>query len=336
MAEEGYNLAFIFNSGSAECPRGLSCISSDLGNIIVAGFEKTLKTELPLYEKYSLEEFELLRQSLHERHIQVVRDMKEYMETKGTCNQCTKYLMRSVETKTALKVDELDVGFWTPAGPYLKDDLLPNVKGHFRGRTIPIGSVHYPPWQVLKKDRKGKIIGTSGIIFEILDQISYQMNFSYIVREPADGQWGIQTGGQWSGMINQLINDEVVVAAAAFAVSHERRQVVNFTEALDIQPYAFMYRRPKQLSKALLFISPFTPYVWLGIGVLTLLIGPFLYLVHRASPYYTYTETVNQFGFFNLPNCVFYCYGALLQQGALCCPWLIPAGFWWPSGGCLS
>ena len=159
MAEEGYNLAFIFNSGTGagDCPRGLSCISSDLGNIIVAGFEKTLKTEMPLYEKYSLEEFELLRQSLHERHIQVlpsiviyvkiffvkvVRDMKEYMETKGACNQCTKYLMRSVETKTALKVDELDVGFWTPAGPYLKDDLLPNVKGHFRGRTIPIGSVH--------------------------------------------------------------------------------------------------------------------------------------------------------------------------------------------------
>ena len=74
--------------------------------------------------------------------VKVVRDMKEYMETKGACNQCTKYLMRSVETKTALKVDELDVGFWTPAGPYLKDDLLPNVKGHFRGRTIPIGSVH--------------------------------------------------------------------------------------------------------------------------------------------------------------------------------------------------
>ena len=73
MAEEGYNLAFIFNSGTGagDCPRGLSCISSDLGNIIVAGFEKTLKTELPLYEKYSLEEFELLRQSLHERHIQV-------------------------------------------------------------------------------------------------------------------------------------------------------------------------------------------------------------------------------------------------------------------------
>ena len=43
------------------------------------------------------------------------------------------------------------------------------------------------------------------------------------------------------------MDKEVVMAAAAFAISHERMQAVNFTSAIDLQPYAFMYRRPKEV-----------------------------------------------------------------------------------------
>ena len=63
---------------------------------------------------------------------------------------------------------------------------------------------------MLKKDNKGRIIETSGLIFEVLDQISYKLNFSYTVREPYDGQWGIRhQDGSWSGMIRQLDEKEV-------------------------------------------------------------------------------------------------------------------------------
>ena len=48
-------------------------------------------------------------------------------------------------------------------------------------------------------------------------------------------------------IIRQLVDKEVVMAAAAFAISHERMQAVNFTSAIDLQPYAFMYRRPKEV-----------------------------------------------------------------------------------------
>ena len=230
MAEEGFNLAFIYNMSSVtdtDCPGGLSCLVDDLGNTLRAGYDKTLKTELPLFEEFSLEEFELMRPSINNRHIQVARDMKEYMEVQGECNRCSKWMMATVETKTSKKVGKLEVGYWTPAGPYLMDDLFPHVKGNFRGRTIPVASVHvsvyqglclhylsilsqYPPWQVLKKDNKGRIIETSGLIFEVLDQISYKLNFSYTVREPYDGQWGIRhQDGSWSGMIRQLDEKEV-------------------------------------------------------------------------------------------------------------------------------
>ena len=57
MAEEGYNLAFITNTSIAgegvTCARGLACLSSDLGNILVGGFDITLRGEMPLFEEVS-------------------------------------------------------------------------------------------------------------------------------------------------------------------------------------------------------------------------------------------------------------------------------------------
>ena len=79
-------------------------------------------------------------------------------------------------------------------------------------------------------------------------------------------------------------------SAAAFAISHERMQAVNFTSALDLHPYAFMYRRPKEVSRAILFIDPFTPLVWIGIAVMTAIIGPIFYVIHRSSLYYKYNN----------------------------------------------
>merc|ERR1719291_480962 len=116
-------------------------------------------------------------------------------------------------------------------------------------------------------------VGRSGLIFEILDQISYKLNFTYVITEPADGAWGVRTaGGDWSGMIGQLVDREVMLGAAAFAISQERKEVVNFTSAIDLHPYAFMYRRPQALSRVQLFIDPFTPWVWLGIAAMTAII----------------------------------------------------------------
>ena len=116
-------------------------------------------------------------------------------------------------------------------------------------------------------------------------------------------------------MIRQVKDKEVMLAAAAFAISYERMEAVNFTSAIDLQPYAFMYRRPKEVSRAVLFVDPFTPTVWLGIAVMTAIIGPIFYIIHRSSLYYQYYDEVNNYGLFQLTNCVWYCYGAILQQG---------------------
>ena len=47
----------------------------------------------------------------------------------------------------------------------------------------------HPPWTILQKDSKGEIVEASGVVFEVLDQISYKLNFTYNVREPEDGSY---------------------------------------------------------------------------------------------------------------------------------------------------
>ena len=115
-------------------------------------------------------------------------------------------------------------------------------------------------------DTKGKV-KYSGLIFALLDMIGTRLNFTYIVKEPADGLWGTNEDGEWNGMVKQLIDSEVLIAAASFAVSQERQQVVNFTSSIDLQPYSFLYIRPKEISRAGIFIKPFTPFVWLCVTV---------------------------------------------------------------------
>ena len=52
LAEEGYNLAFIYNrEGATNCARGLAHLASNIGAALVGGYEQTMMGEMPLFEE---------------------------------------------------------------------------------------------------------------------------------------------------------------------------------------------------------------------------------------------------------------------------------------------
>jgi ionotropic glutamate receptor len=157
----------------------------------------------------------------------------------------------------------------------------------------------------------------TGLIFEILNHMSEDLNFTYNILEPRSGEtWGVLlSDGSWTGMMKMVAEDKVVIGAAAFTVTAERSQYVNFTQVLEREAYGFMVNRPEELSRVLLFAAPFSYPVWICITITVIIVAPVLNLVHRFSYYYKYYKKVSDKGLFKMKHCYWYVYGSLLQQG---------------------
>lgn len=62
-------------------------------------------------------------------------------------------------------------------------------------------------------------------------------------------------------VIDLVREKKVLLAACAVTVNEQEKSTINFTVPIFVQTYSFLTSRPRQLSRALLFASPFTEEV---------------------------------------------------------------------------
>ncbi|KAJ8957248.1 hypothetical protein NQ318_007812 [Aromia moschata] len=269
------------------------------------------------------------------------------MDTSETWGKEYQFASSSQNTSVSSSVEIIPVGSWRPSdGPSMSDELFLHISHGFRGMNLPLVSFHNPPWQILKINESGSVTEYTGLVFDIIKELSNSLNFTFTIEIINKTTFSTSNSTDDSleinsiftnlipmAYINMIRNKTVALAACAITVSEENKQLVNFTSPITTQTYTFLVSRPKELSRALLFISPFTGDTWLCLSAAIIAMGPVLFYIHRYSPVYEYKGIPMKGGLSSVQNCIWYMYGALLQQGGMHLPSAdsarIIVGSWW-------
>ncbi|KAF7278271.1 hypothetical protein GWI33_008627 [Rhynchophorus ferrugineus] len=293
LLKEGDNVAFIYNNtvNRKSCLGGLVCHIEEILTAFTKSLDNAIVDEYESAAQVSEEEWEAIRPTKQERKSYLLEQMKKYLVDYGVCDNCTKWKFETGETwgREYLENNRADnsiaeilsVGTWRPSdGPTMTDELFPHVSHGFRGKTLPVVSFHNPPWQILRLNDTGDVVEYSGIIFDIMKELSKNLNFTFNVEvikvhdkanssryNPRNESTAfldliensdISTYNIPQEILELVHNKSVAMGACAFTVTEENKKVINFTRPISIQFYTFLVARPRELSRALLFISPFT------------------------------------------------------------------------------
>lgn len=89
------------------------------------------------------------------------------------------------------------------------------------------------PWTTLAPNTNQTLTGNEqfvGYIPDLTRELSLELGFNYSLELVADGQYGANNSGTWTGMVGELVAGRADVAAADLRVASKRMSAVDFTQ----------------------------------------------------------------------------------------------------------
>ncbi|XP_071533847.1 glutamate receptor ionotropic, kainate glr-3-like [Panulirus ornatus] len=116
----------------------------------------------------------------------------------------------------------------------------------------------------------------------MLNTFAAHANFTYEVREPSDGQWGVEkTDGNWTGIVGTL-QYHLADFSLIIAVTPGRLQVMHFSCIYHQAYVAIFSLKPETLPQNLAIIRPFTGMIWLVLFASILVWSVTLWLLQKV------------------------------------------------------
>jgi len=76
--------------------------------------------------------------------------------------------------------------------------------------------------------------GFQGILVDMMEELSRRLGFTFTIAPAKDGKYGKEQGGQWSGMMGEVLRGEADMALADLTITATREAAVDFS-------HPFMY-----------------------------------------------------------------------------------------------
>lgn len=136
---------------------------------------------------------------------------------------------------------------------------------------------------------------------------------------PPDNSWGAEISDNvWNGMVGQLQRKEVDIVATALTVSSQRETVMDFTHPYYYEVSSMIIKKPdSQSGRWRKLLDPFSPTVFLCIGILLPVISFLLFIFEKNNPYYRKIRREKIRGLHHFSDSFWYIYGSLLTHGMI-------------------
>ncbi|KAK3892443.1 hypothetical protein Pcinc_003676 [Petrolisthes cinctipes] len=142
----------------------------------------------------------------------------------------------------------------------------------------------------------------------VIQAMSSSLNFTYKIREPMDGEWGVELErGNWTGIVRQLQREEADICLD-LTVTPRRYTVIQFTGAYIDQSAVLLSSKPRPFPEYLSLIRPFEWDVWLAVVVIAAVWGVTLWLFQKVWPLALGGKM------FSLNFALFYSWGVMLED----------------------
>ncbi|KAK7074315.1 hypothetical protein SK128_025053 [Halocaridina rubra] len=115
----------------------------------------------------------------------------------------------------------------------------------------------------------------------ILTTVAAYLNFTYIIREPEDGEWGLDQDGNWTGIVGELQHNKADFSLLLGLV-YSRAQVMDFSSIYSNDRWVIISLKNQPLPKSQALVTPFTGPVWIGVIIATLVAGVALWLLNSV------------------------------------------------------
>ncbi|XP_057686149.1 probable glutamate receptor [Corythoichthys intestinalis] len=156
-----------------------------------------------------------------------------------------------------------------------------------------------------------------GYCIDLISELGEMLGFTYKIQLVKDNRYGgMDSKGNWNGMIGEVIRGEADLAVAPLTLTAIREQYVDMTTPFMQTGISFILHKDLVSDDSpFSLLAPFSTEMWVGILVSFLVTGLCMFLVGRISPT-EWTEPDTEEHQFTLLHSYWYITGALTLQGA--------------------